>query len=157
MAFILRKMTSADLLETFLMRNDEAVCRFAENPRPISWSEHESVFRYTTYPKYVYTSLVSEVPKFEEIIGYVEFRNDMVNDDPDLKIWAFHLDDEWRGKGLSESMLKDAIKEAKKLGIKYIQGNVKKDNLSSIRLHNKLKFDKIRETDEDIIFELNLA
>lgn len=153
----LRAMTKGDLMETFLMRNDEQVLKYAQTPNPISWKEHESVFLYTDYPKYVFIDKISDVPPFEETVGYLEFRHDVVNDDPNTKIWAFHISDEHRGKGLSGKMLEEGLKEAKKLGIKRIVAVVKKNNEKSIHLHERLGFGIVKADDEEITYELNVA
>jgi hypothetical protein len=93
--FSLREMTKNDLLETFLMRNDTEVCKYAMTPDPISWAEHEGTFLYTDYPKFIFTVKNYDLIPFEETVGYVEFRHDTINDDPAVKIWGFHID---RGK-----------------------------------------------------------
>jgi ribosomal protein S18 acetylase RimI-like enzyme len=156
-SYSLRQMTKNDLVETFLMRNDSEVCKYAQSTNPISWSEHEAVFLYTDYPKYVFVRKVCDVPRLEETIGYVEFRNDMVNDDQNTKIWGFHLDSEWRGKGLSKTMLEQAIKEAKKLGVKKIIGYVKSTNEASKHLHKSIGFDIVKADNDEIMYEFVVA
>ena len=147
--FLLRLMTQTDLLPTFLMRNDAEVCRFAQIPNPISWNEHEAMFKYTDFPKFVYVG--------PHVIGYVEFRHDIYNDDPTVKIWAFMIDALYRGAGLSEPMLKAGLEEVKKLGVKKVWGIVKKDNPVSIHLHKKLNGVILKEDDENYTFELTLS
>lgn len=156
LGYSLRPMTKNDLLETFLMRNDAEVCKYAQSPAPISWNEHESVFLYTDYPKYVFINSISQVPPIQETIGYVEFRHDMENDDPNTKMWAFHLSDEHRGLGLSSIMLEKALEEAKKLGIKRLTAVVKINNEKSKYLHEKLGFAIMKVDDNEVTYCLDL-
>jgi len=147
----LRKMAKGDLKDTFRLRNDQEVCYFAQAKAPITWAEHVGIFKHTDYPKLCYIDGESN-----QIIGFVEFRNDIKSDDPDVKIWGFHLDKDFRGKGLANDMLDLALKEAKNLGIKKIIAYVKHDNVKSIHLHEKLGFLETNMDDMEITYELEV-
>lgn len=147
----IKPMEEADLKQIWLMRNDAEVLKYAETDNPISWEEFEAVFKYTYYPKLVFKN-----DSTNEIIGYVEFRNDMSDDIVDTKEWAFFIAPEHRGKGWSEIMLDLAIDYAREQGYNYIRATVKADNEISHHLHNKLGFKIHKDNKRETIYIYNL-
>ena len=154
----LESLKQEDLKAVWIMRNDELVCRFAQSNNPVSWQEFESVFKYTDYPKLVFKTHYSDGnATTSEVIGYVDFRNDMIDDNNDIKEWSFFIAPEHRGKGWSKIMLEEAIDWAKEQGYNSIRGVVKQANEASHSLHEQLGFQVQKETNDEVIYILNLT
>lgn len=147
-------MTEKDLNTVWLMRNDNLVCKYAQSPDPVSWQEFESVFKYTDYPKLVFKTHHSS--NIDVIVGYVDFRNDMIDDDAGVKEWSFFVAEEHRGKGWAKLMLEEAIDWAKEQGYNKIRGVVKQANEASHYLHEQLGFEIQKETDDETTYILIL-
>jgi RimJ/RimL family protein N-acetyltransferase len=147
---LIKQMEEGDLKQVWLMRNDPEVVRFSDSNMPVSWEEFEAVYKYTNYPK-----LVFKTGSSNEIIGYVEFRNDMKDDDQNTKEWAFFIAEAHRGKGWSEIMLDLAIDWARNKGYTKLRGIVKKDNEASKYLHQKLGFEIQKENNNEITYIFN--
>lgn len=146
MDFTIRPMDEFDLSTTLEWRNDPTVLASAKTSNPISMNEHEAMYKYNNAIKLVFE--FNNVP-----VGYVQFSRD-----PDHAAgeWSFHMAPEWRGKGLSEIMLKAALYYVnKKEGFEYVTSFVKKDNFISNKLHIKLGFELIEtsgEFDEYVLY-----
>lgn len=126
----LKEMEEKDLPVTFAWRNEEQVLRAAMTNKPISYNEHEALFKYNNSVKLVFS--IDNVPT-----GYIS-----CSKDPDEPIgeWGFHLAPEARKKGYSQIMLRMGLIELQKRGYTRIYAKVKKSNIPSIHLHNKLGF-----------------
>ena len=148
---ILKHMEEDDLQKVWLIRNDPDVLKYAQTDSPVSWEEFESVFKYTTYPKLVFVNETTG-----EILGYVEFRNDMIDDMVDIKEWAFFVAPEHRKKGWAEIMLDLAIDFARDQEYTFIRGTVKADNIASHRLHEKLGFEIQKDNRHETTYILKL-
>lgn len=147
-----------DLKSVWLMRNDEEVLKYAESNKPVSWEEYEAVFKYTDYPKLVFRAeSQANGVKTTTILGYVEFRNDMISDDPGTKEWSFFVAPEHRGKGWSHTMLEMAIDFAKEKGYTNIRAIVKRNNDISQHLHKKLGFKSIKVRHDTIVYMLDIV
>jgi ribosomal protein S18 acetylase RimI-like enzyme len=154
----LESLKEEDLKAIWLMRNDEEVLKYAESSKPVSWEEYEAVFKYTDYPKLVFRAeSQANQTKISIILGYVEFRNDMINDDPGVKEWSFFVAPEHRGKGWSHVMLEMAIDYAKEKGYCKIRGIVKRNNDASQYLHKKLGFKPIKVRHDTITYIFDIV
>jgi len=128
----LRPMEEKDLQVTFDWRNDPEVLKHAQTSNPISFNEHEAVFKFNNAVKLVFEYNGDPA-------GYVS-----VTRDPDDSIgeWSFHMGSKYRGKGLAEIMLKAALYYlAKEEGYTGLTSAVLKHNNISIHLHKKLGFE----------------
>ena len=131
MKFELRPMEEKDLDITFSWRNDPEVLKYAQTSNPISYNEHESVFKFNNALK-----LVFEVDN--EPAGYVSCTRSTENLNTE---WSFHMGKAHRGKGLSEIMLRSVLYYLKhKENYHCITSTVWEHNEKSINLHNKLGF-----------------
>lgn len=155
-SLFLRPMREEDLAITLFMRNDPLVRQYADSPTIVSENEHDAVFHYTDYPKYVCILPNSVIPESEEIVGFVDFRYDLITDEPNIKIWSFHIHPNFRGQKFSEPMLRLALNEAARLGYECICSYVQKDNIISRHLHTKLGFACIKDDDEVLVYKLNV-
>lgn len=128
----LRPMEEKDLKITFEWRNDKEVLNHAQTSNPISFNEHEALFKYNNAVKLI----------FEyngEPAGYVSVTKDL---DGPTGEWSFHMGANYRGKGLAEIMLKLALYYlSKEEGYTGLTSAVLKHNAISIYLHNKLGFE----------------
>lgn len=149
---IIEPLKEEHLKTVWLMRNDEEVRKYAESDKEISWQEFEATFKYTDYPKFVFKNKSTG-----EIMGYFDFRNDMVNDDSNVKEWSFFLGPDHRGKGWSEIMLDLAIDWAKDEGYNIIRATVKEGNIVSHYVHDKLGFQVIKKDRHETIYTLNIS
>lgn len=153
----LEPLQEQDLKTVWLMRNDELVCRYAQSPKPVSWEEFEAVFKYTNYPKLVYKSNYTDNTNSSSIvIGYVDFRNDMIDDIDSVKEWSFFIAPDQRGKGWARNMLEEAIDWAKTKGYNKIRGIVKTKNEVSRKLHQCLNFQIEKEDNDETTYVLVL-
>lgn len=147
MEFILRPVEELDLEITFNWRNDPEVLKMAQTADPVTYFEHFAMFKHNNSIK-----LIFEVDKIP--VGYVS-----VARDPDAPMgeWSFHMGPEYRGKGLSEIMLKTALYYLKtKEGYIKVLSRVKKDNNISKHLHYKLGFNYTEDKDNFHEYYLNL-
>lgn len=126
----LRPMESKDLPITFAWRNEDQVRKTSMSSNPISFNEHEAMFKYNNAVKLIFE--VDGSPA-----GYVSCSRDP--DEPTGE-WGFHLGPDARGKGYSEIMLRMALIELKRLGFTWLTAQVRLANLPSLHIHNKLDF-----------------
>lgn len=143
-------MSEDDLKRVWTMRNDPEVLKFAQSNQPVSWAEFESVFKFTDYPKLVFKNETTG-----DIIGYVDFRNDLK--DENIKEWSFFIAEEHRGRGWSSVMLDAALEFAKELGYTTIKGTVKVNNELSIKVHESLGFNLIESNKNENIYLIELS
>lgn len=137
MEFHLRPMEDKDLEVTFHWRNDSEVLRNAVSPEPISYNEHEALFKYNNAIKLVFE--VDGVP-----VGFVSVTRDP--DDPTTGEWSFHMSADHRGKGLSEIMLRATFYYMKtREGYNSLTSQVFRHNKISKHLHYKLGFDHVKD------------
>lgn len=129
MDFSIRPMNSSDLVDTLIWRNDPEVRSTALTNDTISAREHEAMFLYNNSVKLIFD--VDYKP-----VGYIQ-----INVDPDTAKgeWSFHMNPEYKGKGLSTIMLSSALYYLKD-DYKELEARVKVDNKISIHLHEKLGF-----------------
>lgn len=126
------EMAEEHLIPLYAMRNDPAVLAAAISSQPVSWYEHEAIFRYANYPKYVY--------KLDgNVIGFVDFKPYMLSEDPRVTEWSFHMAPWARGKKLAIPMLREALDKVHGL-YDTVMARVLEDNSKSIRVHEKLGF-----------------
>lgn len=131
MKFELRPMEDKDLAITFEWRNDPEVLKNAQTSNPISYNEHEAMFKWNNALK-----LIFEVDG--EPAGYVASTRSTENLNTE---WSFHMGKAHRGKGLSQIMLRAALYYLKyKVGYHCITSTVLDHNHKSIDLHIKLGF-----------------
>lgn len=145
MKFELRPVEEKDLKVTLEWRNDPEVLKYAQTPNPISMEEHAAMYKFNNAIKLIF--LVNDVPA-----GFVAFTRD-----PDFPKgeWSFHLSKEFRGKGLSELMLKSALYYIIEVeGYVVVTAAVKKNNEISNYLHQKLGFEYVSSKDD--FYELKL-
>lgn len=148
MNFTIRPMDEFDLATTLEWRNDPVVLASAKTSNPISMAEHEAMYKYNNSIKLVFE--LDDVP-----VGYVQFNRD--SDYRRSSEWSFHVAPEWRGKGLSQIMLKCALYYVKtKENFTEINAFVKKDNLISVKLHEKLGFCRVEDKDNFLGYVLYL-
>ena len=88
----------------------------------------------------------------DELIGYVSIKNlDVKNKVGELEIVI--APDYW-GHGYGYQAAQLILKEARKLGLEKLTSSCSKINSRSLAFHKKLGFEKIKETDTMIFFEL---
>lgn len=128
----LRPMTEDDLKITFEWRNDKDVLKHAMSSHPVSWAEHEAIFKYNNAVKLIFE--VNGVP-----VGFTSITQ---SDDEPAGEWSFYLGAEHRGKGYSSIMLEAVLLQLKK-EYQYtgITSRVKVYNDVSNHLHEKLGFE----------------
>lgn len=72
---------------------------------------------------------------------------------PPITIWY----ERYRGMGIGTLVMKTVISRLKKLGFDKIYGTaIYKFNVISQRMHESLGFERIGETDDEILYELNI-
>lgn len=72
---------------------------------------------------------------------------------PPITIWY----DKYRGKGIGTAVMRTAISRLKDLGCEKIYGTaIYKFNVISQKMHESLGFVRIGETDDEILYELNI-
>lgn len=129
--FKLRPMLETDLDITFSWRNDPQVLKYAQTSNPISYNEHEAVFKFNNSLKLIFE--VNSAP-----VGYVSCSRDSAGISGE---WSFHIGKEHRGQGLSEIMLRAALYYLiKEEGYFHITATVLEHNEISHILHDKLGF-----------------
>ena len=75
-------------------------------------------------------------------------------ENPPIAIWS----ERYRGMGVGTAVMKTVIDRLKTLGYKKIKDSeVYKWNLPSQKLHEKLGFTRVRETEESFYYELDLT
>lgn len=128
----LLEMAESDLITVFAMRNDPSTLRTSEVQNPMSWFEHEALFRHAKYPKYVYKV-------DDKIVGYVDFRPYFRSFDEGTTEWGFHIAPWSRNKGYAKPMLKEALGLAKNQ-FHTIIGRIVPTNDKSLHIHKDLGF-----------------
>lgn len=74
-------------------------------------------------------------------------------ENPPIAIWEAR----YRGRGIGFLVMQTVISRLKELGVPVIKGStVYKWNLPSQKMHEKLGFRRVGETEEDFIYELDL-
>lgn len=74
-------------------------------------------------------------------------------ENPPIAIWR----EEYRGRGVGATVMRAVIERMRELGFDRITGSeVFKWNIASQKLHEKLGFRRVGETDRDYIYELKL-
>lgn len=145
--FNLRPMEERDLDDTFAWRNDPEVLNNAMSPNTVSYAEHEANFKFNNAIKLVFE--VDNLPA-----GLVTITQDS---DKPVGEWSFHLNPQFRSKGLSEIMLRIALYYLKNNeGYKGIASCVLKHNKISHHLHEKLEFVQTGMNDKWIEYKLEL-
>lgn len=147
MNFSLRLMTEKDLKITHAWRNDPEVLKHAQGSNPISFKEHEAIFKWNNAIK-----LIFELDG--DPVGFIS-----VSRDPDKMEgeWGFHIGEEYRGQGLSQIMLEATLFYlAKEEAYEKVTSAVKSNNLKSRHLHDKLGFKHIGHKDEYHLYEKEL-
>ena len=74
-------------------------------------------------------------------------------ENPPIAIWL----ERYRGVGVGTLVMQTVIRRLKELGVRQITGStVYKGNLPSQRLHEKLGFRRVGETETDFIYDLKI-
>ncbi|MHA1274764.1 MAG: GNAT family N-acetyltransferase [Promethearchaeota archaeon] len=96
--------------------------------------------------------LVAKDLETDEIIGMIiaELRIDPFGASEGY-IKQFFLKKEYRGKGIGELLLKEAIKHLKKIKVERIKVNIRQEAIAAEKLYKKMNFKKAYE-----VFELDL-
>lgn len=130
---------------------------------PVVYQNSEGIFQEERIPDlhYVermcaYLSRVGELYYIEARVGgqYVPIGDVTVKaENPPIAIWR----DEYRGKGIGTLVMQGVIDRLRGLGFDKITGStVYKWNIPSQKMHERLGFVKVREEDDDIIYDLDL-
>lgn len=132
-------MEEKDLEVTFIWRNDPDVLKYAQAPNQVSMAEHAAVFKFNNSLKLIF--------EFDsQPIGFVSVTRDP--NEPKGE-WSFHLAKEFRGKGLSELMLRMTLHYLKTVEkYKIITSSVMPDNIVSNYLHHMLEFVQVHGKDD---------
>ncbi len=148
-----RPATAQDARLFFDWRNDKLVAAQSFNSDPIEFSQHETWFRAKLANPdarlYVFRYRGADA-------GQVRF--DKQGNQAEI---SYSLDAEFRGKGLASALLKNAIERFGKdePGVHHLIAKVKKDNVASNRVFEKLAFRLLPadSPDSDNTFELKLT
>lgn len=146
----LRDACMDDLEITYSWANNSHTRRYAFNQEFISFEEHSNWFlRKISDQNCIYKLLI----KGYEPVGSIRF--DLVGD---IGLISYLVRPDHIGKGFGKKLLELAIKdiERKRKDIKSIKGLVKNENIASIKIFEKLGFEKT-ELEEDVLeFKLKI-
>ncbi len=142
----LREVTKDDIKLLYIWVNDFNVRQNAINPNKILWENHNKWFFEKLHDDncHIFIAVINNVP-----IGQVrfEFNNGYYKID-------YSIDKKYRGKGFGYVMLKNAIYNLiiKKHTVLRFYGEVKYNNISSLKVFNKLGFE-YKQNNDIYVFE----
>ncbi len=134
----LRKVNKNDIELLFDWANDPDARANAKNPEPIKWEDHVRWFNEKILDDSSFIYILTEK---EKNIGVIRF--DKKNDD---FIISYFIDKNYRGRGLGELVLREGIKTLQEIvDNPSLLAYVKKGNIASEKIFEKLDFDLYRE------------
>ena len=141
--YSLRKFENKDLLSLYNLRMDYLTRKYAINQNVFNFRQHQKFFKIKQNPKtkiYIYYSN-------HNFVGQV--RLDKLKNCFEID---YGINSIYRNKRLSYKMLKLVLDKIKNSKLKFI-AKVKRNNLASIRIFEKLGFNLISKQNKIIIFE----
>lgn len=132
---LLKKADFSDIEFLWYLRNQPAVWKYSRNSRPVSWREHINwilpIILGTSHKE------LFVVKNFKTPIGQIRF-DYQNNKEAEVSI---SISKEFQKKGFAVRSLDLAIKKIKKRKrVKKLIAEIHKDNISSLKLFEKLNF-----------------
>ncbi len=144
----LRRAKLADMKIAYEWANDKTVRQFSFNKHTIEFPEHQVWFQSKLEDsKCLYYILVNDT----EIIGSIRFDMNLFN----VAIINYLIDPLYHGKGFGIKLLDMGMQQAQldKPEIDAFYGYVLNENIPSIKIFEKLNFEKFKENEAMYRFE----
>lgn len=149
--YIFRYVNPYDDTITYKWASDQRVRGFSFNNEKISWDEHKNWFS---------KKLADEKCEFF-ILEHQGFNLGSIRFDSEENgemIISYLIDPDFQGKGYGKRILKEGVEKLKKIkpGVKKVCGFVKKENIASIKIFERLGYNQIMDDGKILKFERNL-
>lgn len=149
--YILRDVNPCDDIITFKWASDQGVRAFSFEREKISWDDHK---------KWFLKKLVDEKCTFF-ILEHQGFNIGSIRFDSDEKggvIISYLIDPDFQGKGYGKRILNEGVEHLKKIrpDVKKVYGFVKKENIVSIKIFEKLGYNQSLDDGKTLKYEKDL-
>jgi len=143
---ILREVTAEDVYQLFNWTNDKTVRENSFSVESIKWQDHLDWFNNKLNSD---RSKIFILTQENDSIGQIRF--DLIEDESWLINYS--IDKNFRGSGYGSKIVEMAIKSFS--NSTKLTAKVKKSNLASARVFQKLGFNQIVTINGDYVFQLN--
>lgn len=149
--YFLRKVNAYDAIDTFKWASDPRVRIYSFSTKEITWEEHGEWFSGKLNDDRC-EYFILEQGGFS--IGSIRFEMEANGD----TVISYLIDPDFQGKGLGKYILEKGAERLKneRPEIRKVCGFVKKENIASIKIFEKLGYDKIADDGNILKFERRL-
>jgi len=140
---LLRLANISDSQDMLAWRNDPVTRQFSFSTEEVSLKEHQSWFKKAIFDP---NKVIYIAEKKSAKIGMVR-----LDKGEESAVISINLNPEFRGLGLSKSILFESIKEFRKTNLLPIIAEIKHENVVSLKLFESCGFTKISEEKSKVI------